>query len=107
MRRLWRNLLCIACLAAGGCDSRDASTSTKAIRPDDLVGKWRLVRAGGEGPGALNIKTQQIELSRDGTWSSHIEMQGQFAGMSMKGSGTWSIADDVVTYTAGANSGKS
>jgi hypothetical protein len=45
--------------------------------------------------------------SVNGTWTSEIEMQGQFAGMSMKGGGKWSLADGVVSYTSGANSGKS
>lgn len=68
---------------------------------------WHLVRAGGQPPAALNIKSLQIDIAADGTWVSAIEMQGQFAGMSMKGCGKWSTADGVVSYTSGANSGKS
>jgi len=71
------------------------------------MGKWRLVRAGGELPASLNIKSLEIDLAADGTWVSEIEMQGPFAGMSMKGGGKWSLADSVVSYTSGANSGTS
>jgi hypothetical protein len=66
-----------------------------------------LVRAGGQPPSALNIKSLQIDLAVDGTWTSEVEMQGPFTGMSMKGGGKWSLADGVVSYTSGANSGKS
>lgn len=34
-------------------------------------------------------------------------MQGAYAGTSMKGGGTWSVADGVLTYSAGANTGTS
>jgi hypothetical protein len=77
------------------------------VRAEDLAGKWRLVRAGGQPPAAFNIKSLQIDITADGTWVSKIEMQGQFAGMSMKGGGKWSIVDGVVSYTSGDNSGKS
>jgi hypothetical protein len=73
----------------------------------EIVGKWRLVKAGGQLPAALNIKSLQIDIAADGTWVSDIEMQGQFAGMSMKGGGKWSLANGMVSYTSGANAGKS
>jgi hypothetical protein len=63
----------------------------------DLVGQWRLVKAGGQPPAALDIKALQFDLAVDGTWVSEVEMQVQFAGMSMKGGGKWSLADGVVS----------
>lgn len=107
MKRLLRNLICLVCIGACGCDGRDARTSAKPVQPHDLVGKWHLVRAGGESPSALNIKSLQIDVLEDGTWTSDIEMQGQFAGMSMKGGGTWSLVNSVIKYTSGDNSGTS
>jgi hypothetical protein len=102
-------LACWFCVALCGCDSgkHQSQPAAQPVRADDLVGKWRLVRAGGQPPPALNIKSLQIDIAADGTWVSEIEMQGQFAGMSMKGGGKWSMADGVVNYTSGANSGKS
>jgi len=55
----------------------------------------------------MSIKSLQIDLLKDGTWTSDVEMQGQFAGMSMKGGGTWSLANNLITYTSGDNSGTS
>jgi hypothetical protein len=110
MRRGYGGLLaCWFCVALCGCDSgkQPSQPATQPARAQDLVGKWRLVRAGGQSPAALNIKSLQIDLAAGGTWVSEIEMQGQFAGMTMKGGGNWSIADGVVSYTSGANSGKS
>ena len=107
MKCLLRQLVCLVCIGACGCHGRDASTSAKPLRRDDLVGKWRLVRAGGEPPSAMNIKSLQIDVLIDGTWTSDIEMQGQFAGMSMKGGGTWLLANNEIAYTSGANSGTS
>jgi hypothetical protein len=102
-------LACWCCVALCGCDSgkHEAQPAAQPVRAEALVGKWRLVRAGGQPPAALNIESLQIEIAADGTWASEIEMQGQFAGMSMKGGGKWSIAAGVVSYTSGANSGKS
>jgi hypothetical protein len=105
----WTLLLCWLTVAMGGCDPGTPSPqlSTQQVRTEDLVGRWRLVRAGGEAPVALNIKSLRIDIATDGTWSSEVEMQGPYAGMSMKGRGTWSLSEGVLTYTAGANSGKS
>jgi hypothetical protein len=96
-------------LAGGyGCSSgKPSSPAEQPVRLDDLVGKWRLVGVGGQPPAAFGFKSLQIELAADGTWTSQIEMQGQFAGMSMKGGGKWSLADGAVNYTSGDNSGKS
>ena len=53
------------------------------------------------------LKSLEINIVKDGTWTSDIEMQGQFAGMSMKGGGKWSLGNNVITYTSGDNSGTS
>lgn len=105
----WILWACWLCAATLGCDSgkQQFQPVAKPVRADELVGKWRLVRAGGEPPAALNIKSVLIDIASDGTWASEIEMQGQFAGMSMKGGGKWSLADGVASYTSGANAGKS
>jgi hypothetical protein len=48
-----------------------------------------------------------ISVAEDGTWTSKIEMMGPFAGMSMKGGGKWSVAQGLLHYTSGNNSGTS
>jgi len=96
-------------IAPCGCESSKPTTQPAAppATAQELVGRWRLVKAGGQQPAELNIKSLQINIAADGTWVSEVEMQGQFAGLSMKGGGKWSLADGVVSYTAGANEGKS
>ena len=64
-----------------------------------MVGKWRLVRAGGQAPADSWIKSQEIDLAANGTWTSKIEGDGFAAGMTAKGGGTWSVAGDVLTCT--------
>ena len=105
----WALLLCCLPVVAGGCDSGKPSSQPGStfVRTEDFVGKWRLVRAGGQAPAALNIKSLQIDIAADGTWTSDIQMEGQFAGMSVKGGGKWSLAGGIVSYSNGANSGKS
>ena len=110
MRRCDLGLLaCWLTIAVCGCNSATQSSQppTQSVQARDLVGTWRLVRAGGQPPSALNIKSLQIAISADGLWASEIEMTGEFAGMNMKGGGKWSLANDTVSYTSGANSGKS
>jgi hypothetical protein len=109
--RCWCWFLAACCLATVhcGCDS-SKSTPQPAAQPvtaQEFVGKWRLIKAGGQPPAALNIKSLRIDIAADGSWVSEIEMQGQFAGISMKGGGKWSLADSVVSYTSGDNAGKS
>ncbi len=55
----------------------------------------------------MNIKSLQLVFAVDGRWTTDVEMQGNFAGMQMKGDGRWSLEDGLVRYTAGANSGQS
>jgi len=87
---------------------------------EELVGKWHLVRAGGKPPIDLYIKSQEIEIGLDGTWTSKIEVKPPQWALTEKynSRGTWSLADGVVSwhYTAeggvmvvggGPNSGKS
>jgi hypothetical protein len=105
----WFLFTCFLPVVVCGCRSGKEAVPPGAsgVRAEDLVGKWRLVRAGGEPPAAVDIKSLRLDIAADGTWSTEIEMQGQWAGMSMKGGGKWSLADGVVRYTNGSNSGKS
>jgi hypothetical protein len=100
---------CCLAVVCGGCASAGKPTQPAAqrVRAEDLVGKWRLVGAGGQPPAALNIKSLLLDIAADGTWKSQVQMQGTFAGVSMEASSKWSLTDDLVTYTAAANSGKS
>jgi hypothetical protein len=74
---------------------------------DDLVGKWRLVKADGKALGELSLKSQELELAADGTWTSSIVFGGQAEGMTMRGGGKWSVDGDSIAYTNGQESGKS
>jgi hypothetical protein len=110
MRRCFCGILaCWLSTAVFGCNSNKQAPQSAAnvVRLEGLEGKWRLVRAGGQPPAAVNIKSLWIDIAADGSWVSEIEMEGQFAGMSLKGEGKWSLAEGVITYTSGANSGKS
>jgi hypothetical protein len=84
-----------------------ACTPAREVGQQDVVGRWSLARVGGESPSAMNVKSVSIDFAADGTWASTTELEGRWAGMAMKGSGTWALAQGVMSYTAGANSGKS
>src|SRR5580698_1083313 len=106
-RSVWALIVCGLCAAADGCNSGQPSSSpAQSVRSEDLLGKWRLVRVDGQPPAAFGFKSLQIDINADGTWTSQIAMQGQFAGVSMKGGGKWSLTDGVVSYTSGDNAGK-
>src|SRR5271166_1189250 len=109
MRRCgWALIICGLCSAVDGCHSGQPSSPTAhPVRSEELIGKWRLVRVGSQPPAAFEVKSLQIDIAANGTWTSQITMQGQFAGMSMKGGGKWSLTDGAVTYTSGDNAGKS
>jgi hypothetical protein len=110
MRRYSEMLLgCCLLVIVHGCNFAEQPTTpvAKAIRAEDLVGKWRMVRADGQPLAQFDMKSLKIDIAADGAWTSEIEMQGQWTGMSMKGGGKWSLADGVVSYTSGANSGMS
>jgi formylglycine-generating enzyme required for sulfatase activity len=92
---------------------------TDGLQAKDLVGKWRLVRAGGQPPLELYIKSQEIDIAADGTWTSKVEMQppGRTSD-SFHGKGTWALADGnlnwrytaeggVIVRVSGPDSGKS
>jgi hypothetical protein len=90
----WALIVCGLCAAADGCTSgQPSSAPAQPDRSEDLAGKWRLVRVDGQPPTAFGLKSLQIDIAADGTWTSQIAMEGQFAGMSMKGGGKWSLAD--------------
>ena len=79
----------------------------------DVVGKWRLVRAGGAPPAERNIKSQEIDIAADGTWTSRVEVQPpEGAADSFHGKGTWALADGMLYWTStvkgsGPNAGES
>jgi len=118
---------CLAVFVLGCNSDKKTSDSGKApaepeasgLRAKDLVGKWRLVRAGGEPPIELYIKSQEIDIAADGTWTSKVEIQPPDRALDkFKGQGTWLLADGVVSYQytdqggmlvsgSGPNSGKS
>jgi hypothetical protein len=102
-RRRWlRETLCFLAPWLLGCQKNELPVTAAA-----LPGKWRLVRAGGQSPAAFQIKSVEMEIASDGTWQSTTEMQGNFAGMIVKGEGKWSVTNGVISYTAGANAGQS
>src|SRR5438067_1707694 len=98
--RRWAGLVACLPLVGGGCGPGKAAVAPEAsrVRADDLIGRWRLVRAGGEPPAAVDIRALWLDIAADGTWSSEAEMQGRWAGMGLKGGGTWALADEVVSY---------
>ncbi len=102
-------LSCCVAVAVFGCNlaPNTAGPNADGLRAADLVGKWRLVRADGKTPAETSLKSQELELAADGTWTSTIEMGGQLAGMTLKGSGTWSIAPNGVSYANGQDKGTS
>ncbi len=107
-RACWILAGCCLAILPCGCE-RTGPTSQPVAEPaiaQEIIGKWRLVKADGQPPSAMNIKSLQIDIAADGTWVSEVDMQGQFAGMSMKGGGKWSMENGLISYTAGGNEGK-
>jgi hypothetical protein len=102
MRRFLRSFMSRGRASTVG-DTPDVATSTTPIQAGDLVGRWRLVGAGGEPPGAVQIKSLELEILSDGTWRFESAMEGQFAGMSLNGGGTWSLANGVITHRSGGS----
>lgn len=74
---------------------------------DMIIGKWNLTRVDRQTPSTLDIKSHKIDFAINGTWTSETVMQGPFSGMQVKSSGTWSLKDSTISYTAGSNSGRS
>ena len=98
--------VCATCICACKAD-RPTPASDDARLHNDLVGKWRLVKADGKPLAELSLKSQEIELAADGTWTSNIAFGGQMDGMTVKGGGKWSLQGDSISYTNGQESGKS
>jgi hypothetical protein len=75
----WIPVICCFAVVGGGCTSAKKTPAriAKAVRVEDLVGKWKLVRVGGESPARLEtqIKSQEVEIAADGSWTSKIEFQ--------------------------------
>lgn len=74
----WIPLICSFALVASGCTSakKTPAPRAKSVRVEDLVGKWTLVRVGGESPAQLEIIIKsQVEIAADGSWTSKIEFQ--------------------------------
>ncbi len=98
---------CLAIFVCGcNSDKKPSDPGTAPAEPEangpqvnDLVGKWRLVRAGGQPPTELYIKSQEIDIAADGTWTSKVEVQPpQRAADRFQGRGTWSLADGVLKW---------
>ena len=94
-------------VAICGCNSDSPPSSSQqpseivapGVRAEEIVGKWHLVRAGGKPPIELYIKSQEIDIAKDGTWTAKIEVQPpQMASDRFMGQGTWSLADGVMSY---------
>src|ERR1700730_13559361 len=98
-------VVCCLMAVACGCTSgkQSSAPAADAVRAEDLVGKWRLVRAGGQPPAELWIKSQEIDIAPDGTWASKIEFQLPGLGQpdTFTGKGTWALADGGINYQYG------
>jgi hypothetical protein len=105
----WILLTCCFASLICGCNSDKKSSDpgkapaepdASGLRAKDLVGKWRLVRAGGKPPAELYIKSQEIDIAADGAWTSKVEIQPpQFSAPDrFQGKGTWSLADGVLNW---------
>ena len=120
-----RGFLACGLAAVAGCGSgsgtgKPPEPTAGSVRAEEIVGKWRLVRAGGKSPDELNIKSQEIDIAADGTWTSKILFQIPGFGQpdTFTGKGKWSLAGDGINYEyspagglavagSGPNSGKS
>ncbi len=116
MNAVSRCILPAIILLAGGCRSGEPPTSTTPAGPattatgprvDELAGKWHLVRVDGKEPAEMSIKAAHLDLAADGTWKSRIELGGAGEGMVLQGGGKWSLANGVISYNNGQESGTS
>ncbi len=87
---------------ARGGKPPELAPAANSLRAEDLVGKWRLVRAGGEPPAEMWIYSREIDIAADGVWKAKQRGSGPLRGMNQDCGGTWSLADGVVTCTNGA-----
>jgi hypothetical protein len=117
MQAVMRRYVLSVCilLTALGCPAREPPTSTAPTAPtassgprvDELAGKWRLVRVDGKEPAEMMVKAAELELAADGTWKSRFDLGGAGEGMTLRGGGKWSVADGVISYNNGQESGTS
>jgi hypothetical protein len=98
----WHASMILALFILGGCcpakpPSPPASATPAAIDPlaTEIVGKWKLVRAGGKPPMEQYIKSQIVEIAADGMWNSKIEAQlpGFGSPDTFSAKGTWTLSD--------------
>jgi formylglycine-generating enzyme required for sulfatase activity len=94
--------------ACSGCGNRNekepdpppkSDPSPKSDPAANLMGKWRLVRAGGQPPAEWWIESLEIDLAADGKWTSTTVGQASLQGMTVKGGGTWSLAVGTLSIT--------
>jgi len=101
-------LVAILVGACGHAASRPPAAATPSAHPGDaLVGTWDLRTFADAPPTAHNIKTYEVAFLPDHTWTFSAVMTGDWEGMRMEGSGSWSVDAGQLDYTAGANSGSS
>lgn len=102
-----RQLLTIWLLAFALCCSLTKSAALRSSQQsENLVGAWDLKSVGGADPSSINIRTYKVVFEEGGTWRYEATMSGQYEGMQLKGSGSWSVKGDKLQYTAGANKGE-
>src|SRR5262245_24021770 len=96
-------VLCLCSIGLSACNKNQSSPApgVAGIPTTDLVGKWRLVKADGKPIGELSLKSHELDLAADGTWTSNIVFGGQMEGMTMKGGGKWSVEGESINYTNG------
>lgn len=68
----------------------------------NLSGTWRLAKVGGKDPSSADIKSWQISFRDQNKWEFSGVLSGQYAGMTMSGSGTWLLQGTQMQYTAGS-----
>ncbi len=96
----WQLLTCCLLLLCGCSSGKDAKPFVpQRSLADDLVGKWRLVRADDKPPAEQWIKSLEVDIAANGTWTSKMEGEGYLRGMNGTGGGTWSLADGELTLT--------
>src|SRR5262249_29411978 len=99
-------LLVLGLTLSLGCHAVGNSNRPEQISANQLIGGWRLKTVDNQSPSEINIKSWLIEFSDKQKWTYSGEMTGQYAGMALQGSGTWSINGGLLDYTAGDNKGQ-
>ena len=96
-----------AALLLLGCNGFVGEAEVKPAANQSLVGDWSLATVNSAEPATINIQRWQVSFRSDGTWSYEGEMSGSFAGMKVRGQGTWRTTGKTLEYTAGDQHGKS